>query len=76
MYAQLARTYVLDPAMQAFFRQSNPWALRDAAQRLLEAANRGLWAEPDPQLLAAVRTTVLEAEASLEGRLEGAGAPR
>ncbi len=70
MYDQLARTYVLDPAMQEFFRQSNPWALRDAAQRLVEAANRGLWERPDPETLRALRRTLLDAESSLEGRVE------
>ena len=58
--------------MQAFFRQSNPWALKDAAQRLVEAANRGLWDKPDQATLAGVRQVLLDAEGSLEGRIEGA----
>ena len=31
---------------RTFFARSNPWALRDIAERLLEAANRGMWASP------------------------------
>src|SRR5437588_2084676 len=29
MYERVAHTYALEPEMQRFFRQSNPWALRD-----------------------------------------------
>ncbi len=43
MYERLAEAYALDPEMQRFFEKSNPWALRDIAQRLLEAIERGLW---------------------------------
>ena len=32
----------------AFMEKSNPWALRGITERLLEAADRGLWEEPDP----------------------------
>jgi cobaltochelatase CobN len=50
-------------------RQSNPWALRGIAERLLEAADRGLWAEPPPDTLDQLRAAYLE----LEGQLEGDG---
>ena len=52
MYAEVARTYVLDRDMQAFFERSNPWALKDMSARLLEAIDRGLWAEPGPDVRA------------------------
>ena len=48
-------------------RQSNPWALRGIAERLLEAADRGLWAEPAPDVLDQLRDTYLELEGQLEG---------
>ena len=44
MYEEVTRAYVADPAMQAFFARSNPWALKDMSARLLEAVDRGLWA--------------------------------
>ena len=69
MYAQLAQAYVFDAGVSAFMRQSNPWALRGIAERLLEAADRGLWAEPPPDALDQLRATYLE----LEGQLEGDG---
>ncbi len=58
MYEQVARAYALDPAMQEFFAQSNPWALHAVAERLLEAAQRGMWDEPDPETLDALRNVV------------------
>jgi cobaltochelatase CobN len=70
MYAQVAETYALDPAMQEFLRQSNPWALHAMSERLLEAAQRGLWAEPSPEILSALRETFRTSEAMLEERSE------
>src|SRR5213079_1907439 len=55
IYEQLSATYVLDPDNQKWISDSNPWALHGMTERLLEAADRGLWAEPDPQTLAALR---------------------
>jgi cobaltochelatase CobN len=69
MYAGLAEQYALEPEQRQFLTKSNPWALRDIAGRLLEAAKRGLWAQPDPALLASLQDLYLEAEADLEGAL-------
>jgi cobaltochelatase CobN len=67
MYAQLAESYVFDAEVAEFLRRSNPWALRGMAERLLEAAERGLWNEPDPADLDRLRATYLELEGELEG---------
>ncbi|WP_217706003.1 cobaltochelatase subunit CobN [Verrucosispora sp. NA02020] len=66
MYEQLAESYVLDPENQQFLRRSNPWALRGIVERLTEAADRGLWAKPDPALMDALRQAYLEVEGDLE----------
>ncbi|MFI5491374.1 cobaltochelatase subunit CobN [Actinoplanes sp. NPDC051859] len=66
MYEQLASTYVLDPENQKFMTQSNPWALHGITERLLEAADRKLWAAPEPDTLAALRQVYLETEGDLE----------
>lgn len=66
MYDRLAHSYVLDGATQEFLRRSNPWALRGIIERLHEAAERGLWAEPDADTLAAMRDVYLEVEGELE----------
>ena len=68
MYEKLAQEYVLDEANQAFMKQSNPWALRGIVERLSEAADRGLWAEPDPETIAAMQQVYLDVEGDLEDR--------
>ncbi|MGA5703627.1 cobaltochelatase subunit CobN [Peterkaempfera bronchialis] len=67
MYEKLAAEYVFDPTNQDFMKKSNPWALRGITERLLEAADRQLWAEPDQQTLDRLRETYLELEGDLEG---------
>jgi cobaltochelatase CobN len=66
MYHQLAESYIFDPGVQQFLRRSNPWALRGMTERLLEAADRGLWGHPDPADLDALRAVYLDLEADLE----------
>ena len=69
MYEGVAEAYVLDPQVQAFVQQKNPWALRDMAERLLEAHQRGMWENVDQTMLDQLRSLSLEAEAEIEGRL-------
>lgn len=66
MYQSLAKEYVLDETNQEFMRRSNPWALRGIVERLNEAADRGLWAEPDPEVMAEMARVYLEVEGDLE----------
>lgn len=68
MYEQLARDYVLDEKTSEFLRRSNPWALHGIVERLHEAAERGLWAEPDPETLAGLQQAYLDVEGDLEDR--------
>ncbi|MCT2593785.1 cobaltochelatase subunit CobN [Streptomyces sp. N2-109] len=67
MYERLAAEYVFDPENSDFMRKSNPWALRGITERLLEAAERELWEEPDQETLDRLRQTYLELEGDLEG---------
>ncbi|MEC3977586.1 cobaltochelatase subunit CobN [Amycolatopsis sp. H20-H5] len=66
MYEKLTESYVLDAENQEFLSKANPWALRGIIERLNEAADRGLWAEPDPELLARMREVYLRLEGDLE----------
>jgi cobaltochelatase CobN len=68
MYETLAKEYVLDEVNQEFMKKSNPWALRGIIERLNEAADRDLWAEPDPEILAAMQQVYLDVEGDLEDR--------
>lgn len=67
MYEKLSAEYVFDETNRDFMKKSNPWALRGISERLLEAAERGLWAEPDQETLDRLRQTYLELEGDLEG---------
>ena len=70
MYQEVTEQYVLDPEMQQFFEQSNPWALRAIAERLMEAADRQMWEEPPEEMLNELRRVYLRTEALLEERQE------
>jgi len=66
MYRDVTRKYVLDERVRDFMQQSNPWALRAISERLLEAAQRGLWSEPEVEDLEALKRAYLENEGMLE----------
>jgi cobaltochelatase CobN len=66
MYEKLAESYVFDPENQKFLTDSNPWALHGIAERLLEAADRGLWEHPEQSTLDGLREVYLQTEGDLE----------
>ncbi|WP_406280600.1 cobaltochelatase subunit CobN [Embleya sp. NBC_00896] len=67
MYEKLTEEYVLDETNREFMRTSNPWALRGIAERLLEAADRGMWEKPTAATLEGLREVYLDVEGDLEG---------
>ncbi|OBB72604.1 MULTISPECIES: cobaltochelatase subunit CobN [Mycobacterium] len=67
MYERLSAEYVLDDENRKFMTESNPWALHGMAERLLEAADRGMWAAPEQATLDGLRKVLLETEGDLEG---------
>jgi cobaltochelatase CobN len=73
MYEQVAERYLLDPALADFMSRSNPWAARGIAERLLEAAERGMWGAPAQETLSNIRERYLALEGALEEG-ESAGA--
>ena len=54
VYEGLAE-HALSPRCASFLRHANPWALNAIAERLLEAAQRELWEQPNPETLEALR---------------------
>jgi cobaltochelatase CobN len=68
MFEDLSRSYLIDPKVQEFLQEKNPWALRSMAERLLEAVDRGLWERPDPATVEALRGIYLRNEGVLESR--------
>ncbi|MCU0569947.1 MAG: cobaltochelatase subunit CobN [Oculatellaceae cyanobacterium Prado106] len=68
MYQGVAEAYLLDETVHSFIQQKNPWALRDMAERLLEANQRGMWQQVNPETLEALRAIANRAEGEIEQR--------
>jgi cobaltochelatase CobN len=67
-YGAVCDRWLGDGDVRAFLERSNPWALRDMAERLLEAHNRGLWQGAQEDQLERLRQLVLHSEGLIEGR--------
>jgi cobaltochelatase CobN len=67
MYEKVTDAYVADPQVRKFFEQSNPWALKSIAEKLLEAVERNMWNASD-EAIATLRHAMLEAEGWEETR--------
>jgi cobaltochelatase CobN len=66
MYQGITQAYLLDPEVCEFIQNKNPHALRDIAEKLLEAHQRGLWQDVNIQTLENLRNLVHQAEATIE----------
>lgn len=64
-YESVTESLVMNEENRAFLEQSNPNALKEMAERLLEAQHRGLWAEPG-EYQQKLTDTILEIDNSLE----------
>ncbi|MBW4619654.1 MAG: cobaltochelatase subunit CobN [Cyanosarcina radialis HA8281-LM2] len=67
MYRGIAEAYIFNADVQAFIQAKNPWALRDMAERLLEAHQRGLWQKVDRDTIDKLRAIAHQAEGAIEG---------
>jgi cobaltochelatase CobN len=67
MYERVTEAYLADPATRELFETSNPWAMKAIAERLLEAADRGMW-NASEQARKTLTDAVLEAEGWEEAR--------
>ncbi|MEO0845817.1 MAG: cobaltochelatase subunit CobN [Cyanobacteria bacterium J06648_1] len=66
MYQGVAEAYVFDRQVQEFIQTKNPWALRDMSERLLEAHQRGLWQNVEPEMLDNLKAIANQSEAVIE----------
>ncbi|MEH2191323.1 MAG: cobaltochelatase subunit CobN [Nostoc sp.] len=66
MYQGIVDAYLLDPSVSEFIQEKNPYALRDIAEKLLEAHKRNLWEDVSIGTLEALRNLVHQAEAVIE----------
>jgi cobaltochelatase CobN len=68
MYEGVANAYIFDQKVQQFIQEKNPWALRDMAERLLEAHQRQFWQTASQNMIEQLRVIVHEAEGIIEGK--------
>ncbi len=68
MYEGVANAYIFDEKVQEFIQEKNPWALRDIAERLLEAKERGLWQNAPDEMISELQNILLEAEGIIESK--------
>ncbi len=66
MYQGICESYLFDTNVCEFIENNNPHALRDIAERLLEAYQRGLWQDVNISTLDNLRNLVHQAEAAIE----------
>ena len=69
-YALVADAYLHDDGTREFLQRHNPLALRSIGERLIEAMQRGLWAEPGAHR-ERIERHLLELEHRLETQGEG-----
>ena len=65
-YGALCDQWLADEGLVAFINDHNPWVLRDMAERLLEASNRGLWKQAEPNQIKRLKQLVVSTEATIE----------
>ena len=65
MYKKIAEAYALDPQMQEWMKEVNPFALQNILDKLLEAISRGMWNAGD-EMEEQLRNAYLEMEGEIE----------
>ncbi|MDO5091895.1 MAG: cobaltochelatase subunit CobN [Propionibacteriaceae bacterium] len=67
MYESVAQTYLLDDENQACLRHATRGHCATMVERLQESVDRGMWEDPDPELINRLHELYLEVEGDLEG---------
>jgi len=70
MYERVAERYALDPAMQEWFKEVNPYALQNIIDKLLETIQRGMWNATE-ETERRLRDAYLDIEGEIEDAVEG-----
>ena len=69
MYQEMANRLAFDEALRDWYKQVNPYALHNIAERLLEAINREMW-QADPETQQKLETLFLETEGDIEDSVD------
>ncbi len=71
MYERVANRYGLDPEMQKWLKEVNPYALQNILDKLLEVIERGMW-DADDDMREKLRDAYLDIEGDIEEAVEAA----
>lgn len=65
-YTAIYKSWIESDNTREFIKQSNPWALRDIAERLLESYNRKMWEEATDKQLEKLKVIINNTESDIE----------
>ena len=67
-YQSITKNWLEDKNTRNFIIDNNPWALRDIAERLLEASNRNLWKNSTNEELTLIKNVLLNVDSKIEDK--------
>ena len=65
-YQSIVNNWLNNNNTKDFISDNNPWALRDIAERLLEASNRELWTNPTKEEISSIKTLLSDVDSKIE----------
>ena len=65
-YKSITNNWLEDENTKKFIIDNNPWALRDIAERLLEASNRELWTNSTLEEIKSIKTVLSDIDSKIE----------
>tara|TARA_Y100001968_G_C19113508_1_gene598372 strand:- start:436 stop:753 length:318 start_codon:yes stop_codon:yes gene_type:complete len=65
-YKSITNNWLEDNCTKDFIIENNPWALRDIAERLLEASNRDLWTNATNEEISLIKKVLSDVDSKIE----------
>jgi cobaltochelatase CobN len=65
-YQSIMTNWLKNNNTKKFISENNPWALRDIAERLLEASNRKLWSNATIEEISSIKKFLLDIDSKIE----------
>ena len=65
-YQSIVNNWLMNNNTKNFISENNPWALRDIAERLLEASNRKLWSNATIEEISSIKKLLSDIDSKIE----------
>ncbi len=65
-YEEVYKSWLCDKDLKNFFKENNPWALRDIAQRFLEIINRKMWNNCSSEVIENLKNIINNTDSIIE----------